>query len=223
MALIVRASALAALVRIASQGPARPQLNGVHVATDGTMTATDGHRLLRVPPESDADSMAKDFPRPAGSKPGGALPDGGVILPPALAAEAVKLAPKKHRAEVLADRVALAMRGDKVELFGTDLDTGRTLAAKPVEGAYPDTEQVIPKKAPAHRIAVDLDYLAEMLAAMKAAGVSGGQGYGVILEFHGTFAAMGMRSRTTDGRDVYGLLMPLRNAELEAAERARKR
>ena len=221
MATIVRGSVLAAVARCASDEPARPQLCGVHVAPDGTVTATDGHCLLRVSPEGDAAGQAADFPKPAG-KPVEPLGPAGVIVPGSMATEAARLAPRKGSVPALVDHVALGMRGERVEAYGTDLDTFRTLQGRPPAGNYPDTEQVIPNKEPLHRIALDLDLLANMLAAMKAAGVPGGQGYGVILEFHGTFSAMCLRSRTENFQPVLGLLMPLRNEELVAQDEARK-
>ena len=222
MGIIVRGSALAAAAKCTSEEPARPQLQGVWVGADGTIAATDGHVLLEIKPEASAKGNAEEWPKHA-SGPGEAFPAEGVVIPRTLAEGARGLAPKKHAAALLVDRVALYLRGKgaSVEAWGTDLDTARSLASRPIEGPWPDYKRVIPREdqAPVLRIAFNPKKLRQVLAAMESAGVPGGeQCVGVVMEFHGPLKACVIRGATLEGQAVLGLVMPLRHPETEPAK-----
>lgn len=201
-----------AVVAVASDELARPQLNGVHVAPDGTCTATDGHRLIRVGPVT---ADAADFP--ACGQGVVALPAGGFILPSAAAREALKSIPKgRHYHFPILQHVKLAelaaangVPGRGV-LVATDLDTTKRTEFRPLEGPYPNCDAVIPKGEPVFRIGFNLALLAEVCATLGALSADRLCREGV-LEFHGPLSPCVITvSSPENGQPVTALVMPLK-------------
>ena len=82
---LVSPAALAAAAKLASSEASRPQLQSVLVSPDGTVTATDGWRLIQVAPSEHATSEEHPSLAPDGMHaPVGA----GVIVPSKAAIEA---------------------------------------------------------------------------------------------------------------------------------------
>ena len=223
-AILVSPAALLAAAAFASTDACRPVLCGVHVAPDGTCTATDGHRLLSVPGLPDMAAMLADYPTPADDTQGDAIGEGGIIIPAPAAIAAAKAAPKKPRVPCLG-LVRLTVHGATVRLYSTNLDAASDARVTAIEGPYPNFEQVFPKGEADILAGFNADYLAGIGKACK--GLAAGPVHSMTWEFRKSTAhgpdddprgMMGAAAFTVpleNGLTARGLLMPLR---LKAAE-----
>lgn len=210
MALLVSPAALLAAAAFASKEPTRPMLNGVLVMADGSVTATDGHRLINVPGLPDMAAQLADYPAARW-----ALGDGdeikGIIVPTWAALEAAKAAPKRPRVPLFG-MVLVQRFGEWVHLRSTDLDRDSETRARLVEGPYPNWEQVMPKAEPTLSIGFDGDKLAD--AGKVAARLGSGVTRQIRWDFGTPLGAARFSVEMEDGRVARGLLMPLRLPEL---------
>ncbi len=206
---LVHPRALEAAASLASTDHVcRPNLAGVLVRPDGSVVATDGHRLIEVPPA--ADLKPEDYP--AGVVPEGQhAPTGeGVIVPAAACKAAAKEARKVNGP--LRDRlrvVAVSVNETRGQLASTDLDRTAREEFRPACGPYPNYAQVFPKGTPKVRVAFNPVLLAETLLAF--AKVQDSKSPGVVLSFYGD--ALGACLIEGDGGSARGLCMPLRLPE----------
>jgi len=126
--------AIVALNAIRSTDATRPVLNGVHLAPDGTMTATDGHCLLTW-------RNAAEFDDTDGAT-AGAL---GYVLE--ITTALLKLAKGKK-----CSALALEISGDVAKWTATTAngfrDDNTATLARVMDGPYPRYRQVIPRDVP---------------------------------------------------------------------------
>lgn len=85
-----------------------------------------------------------EFPTVAGESPSGeSLP---FLLPVPAADALVKAIPRKNRSlPILEHAVLCESEGDTVRFATTDLEVQNPVTVRPIEGDYPDTDQVIPE------------------------------------------------------------------------------
>jgi hypothetical protein len=199
--------AIVALNAIRSTEASRPILNGVHLAPDGTMTATDGRVLLtwRAAAKYDGDVLAVVSPTMADAfgmngLPNTASSDGYVLeITPAL----LKLAKLRK-----CDRLALEITDDVARWTATQsngLEVGVTLT-RVLEGPYPDYRQAIPREVP--EVAGEMPILnAEFLGRFALAAGSSGS---VTLTPTGPERCVCLTF--SHNPDAFGLIMPLRGS-----------
>jgi hypothetical protein len=198
-------------VACASSEAVRPNLNGLHVSADGTATATDGHVLLQVTVDREANDEA-EYPKLCGLTP--MTPDAqlGVIIPTAACLAAAKDAPKRHPHPLLVDNVMLARNGsvENAVLASTDLDTVKRQDFRPVEGPYPRVETVFQNGDPVLVIDFRPRVLADYFKAIAdVLGAKADDGCVVRLAFHGPLKACEVTGNR-NGVHVRGLMMPAR-------------
>ena len=188
---------------VASDDPSRPSLTGVCIRPDGTTEATDGHVLLRVTPSPAAPAEA-EFPRQAGS-PADPQVSAPFILPAAAALDIMKAIPKS-RLPIL-EHARLESLNGTVIFVTTDLDTTRHHEARPVEGPYPNTDQVIPEGEPVFSIGFDLGLLEHAVKAMRF-----GDRYQAVgrFDFYGPLRGCKITRTLPTGERALALVMPHR-------------
>ena len=211
-------------LRVASEDSLRPQLNGIHVAADGSVTATSGHALLHVSGVTDC----ADYPTP----PEYTEPDigaEGVIIPRQLAVDIGKALPKgartRARMPILCNALLESVNGS-VNLSTTDMETRRMFSAPTPAGPYPLWTQVKPPGPATLRMALDPELVRDTMAALVAMGATS-----VTLELHATEnCSVGdtgpmvsdkpivLRATTAAGESVYGLVMSMLPSCIIAAE-----
>jgi hypothetical protein len=194
---------------VASTDATRPNLNGVHIGPDGTLTATDGHRLIRCRIEAGDEA---DYPCPSPDWAPPVIPAEGIILPTADARTAAKLPPKKSRIQLLCDHVQLESCNGRIRLSATDLDTRNAIDSRPTEGPYPNVEAVLPVGDPVAVVCFNPILMAETLLAMvKCLGCGKDAAPQVRMEIHadknGAVRAIRIDAQKP-GRKVMALVMP---------------
>jgi hypothetical protein len=180
-------------------------MTGIHLKGDKAVAA-DGFYLLEATlPTVDA----ADFPNvgvPAD------LPPQGVTLPADALAATLKAIPKGKPVATMPilGHALLADAGDGgVELVATDLAATSRTRRQPIDGAFPDTDQIFPTAEPVFSIRMDAKRLATLLTAMVEAGAGDGDLPVVRLDVFGTNQAMRLNAKAGDGRLTRGLLMPV--------------
>ena len=159
---VVKPEALEAAATIASTDKYRPNLNSVLVNDAGIVTATDGHALIQVSAAMEMD--AADYP--AVTPDGMHAPSGdGVILPLSAVKEAAKAARKVKSPIPSLRSVAVCVNETHGQLISTDLDTTSRTEYRPLEGPFPNVEQVYPKAPIVFSIGFDPALLARTLEA----------------------------------------------------------
>lgn len=191
----------------ASKDEKRYALNGIHCA-DRFTEATDGRILMRVPY---VPIEASEFPQC--STPQTFTP--GVIVPTRPYVEALKNAGRNSNLPVL-NTVKLSDNGapGKVMLTAHDLDNERIIAARTVEGTYPDTDQVWPDK---DRKVQAIELSAELLKVLADYAIRHGREHGsswkyhtVRLEIVDELSPVTFAVNLPDGRKAEGVMMPCR-------------
>jgi len=140
--ILLTARALLAALECVSDDETRPILNGALLQPDGSLVATDGHRLVHIPPSGGNDS---EFPIQPGLTPY-EIPASGVIVP-AAAMKAAAAALKKVKSQylpILGYTALMQNANGQPGFVVTDLDTTNHLTFRPLEGPYPNYAQVIP-------------------------------------------------------------------------------
>jgi len=209
--MLIHKSALACHA-VCSDDAARLPLNNVHVAPDGTATATDGRVLLRVKPPVPDEA---EYPQLAPGFVPVEIPAGGFLLPASVARDALKalktLKPHYGLAR-LGQCVQVEELNGNVTLGATDLDKRARVTGRVPEEKFPDVEQIIPRGAPAFAIAFDPCMLADLLkAVIEAAGFRHGDvGDGVRFEFREPLGPATLTATGDNGAQVFALAMPMR-------------
>ncbi len=153
------ADLLARVAPAVSQDETRPHLNGIHLEPDGTMVATDGHRMQFAP-------------GPALEGTG----EEGVILP-RKGCEVLAAACKMYKRATV--RAGFAEGYFIAAWDGPDGETGM-LSLKLTDAAFPDRGQVTPTN-PAHTVRVPREAMIEVIK--RASVMSSDKTWGVKLSF----------------------------------------
>ena len=201
-------SAVVALAAFRSTEANRPILNAVHLAPDGTMTATNGHILLtwRNAAKYDGEVLAVVSPEIAAAfgmadLPNTASTEGYVLeISPAV----LKLAKMRKCA-----RLALAIDGERAT-WNAVTDTGffddfAAVLARVLEGPYPKYRQVIPRTVPdvvGTLPAINAEYLGRFALATGNLSSNG-------VTLTPTGSARPVVVTFADNPDAFGLIMPV--------------
>lgn len=196
--LIDRANDLSAFC---SSDASRYVLHGIHFRKDGT-EATNGRVLMRVPYVA---MDAADFPPVAGIADKAELKD--CIIPAKAVTEAVKNAEKGKGSLPVLGTVHVSSNCTKATLVTTDLDSERVLSPKMIDATYPNTEQVIPNAKAKAVICLSAEYLRDIADYVLK---NNAKNMGVRLEIISELDAMRFGITLDDGRQVTGVLMPMR-------------
>ncbi len=203
---------LKTLLAHASTDETRSNLCSAHLRADGTLEATDGHRLVRLgnaaenadPPEACILSREglEHLERMARASKAKVLQ----VLTPETNGNGALVAYPCHPTSVDPETLLPLPLGPKIE------------APKVKDAEFPDTEQLWPKDAPAVRVAVNAYYLKDLAeTAIRHARDAGLRGAPVLLELFGTPEELGKQvhspirfsaSNPSLG-EVRGLLMPM--------------
>lgn len=187
------------LVEMTSQGERWERQHvsrGVHVTPEFT-EVTNGHILVRLP-KPDADP--NDYPKIEGTEPDS--PD-DVILP----AEALKgwKIPKANSLPILA-YLRMTSHNGTVDLASTDLEIARVNRVQPLEGVFPNTNNVIPRdRKPAFAFSPK-----ELKLIVSWAIKHGVKSLTFHPAEHPDTEAMLITGRLEDGREATIVLMPIR-------------
>lgn len=201
--------ALAGLAKVCAEH-SRYALCGVRLSRTGPnryrAEATDGKCLARVDGEHDNPEDYPAWPELEGAPNGSAA----ATVPAAAWQAAFKAIPKaalRSRKRVLAG-VAAVLGADVVTLASTDLDTRNLSQPRLLDGRWPATDEVFPKKAPKATVKVNAVRLAELLKVAAAFGPGEVGDNAITLEVYGDGKPMVLR--TSNGAQTFsGLIMPL--------------
>ena len=132
----------------------RPALTAICFTQEGTVS-TDGFRLLFVPyPKEQKDGAIETLPLSADYHP-------QVMIPARTLTNIAKaLVGKNGEAELSVD----------AEGKPSIVTESCSVAVKPIEGAYPRYEQIIPEGEPVASVAVNVDFLIDVLRKLKRTG-----------------------------------------------------
>lgn len=196
--MLLNPKAVKAAAACVSDDPCRPALQGVHVQ-DGKLQATDGHIALTL---TETPMRPEDFPAVSGFSHD--IPP--CIIRPKDLTDALKGIPKRTLIPVL-QRLAIGRNGNPnaFELVTTDLDTVNRATVRPIEGPYPNLEQVTPKTAPVFVTGLTVAVVLKLFKALQAAGVEF-----VRLELHDPMKAMTLHGTGADMLQADAILMPCR-------------
>lgn len=196
------------IAAFASTEPSRYVINGIHITRDYA-EATDGRMLIRVPlPAVDVESF------PPTSAPTEFT--GNQILPVKPLQEALRSAKEAGRAASLpicsmiriSSSPAAGEKPGKLHLTTNDLENERTIAAKPIDGDYPNVDQVIPTADPTFSITLSADLLIEI--AKYAIAHNDREHHPVRLDFLDNTDPVRFSIQLPDSRKATGVLMPMR-------------
>ena len=197
------------VVELASTDETRPSINAVHITPDYT-EATNGHILARVPV---CKTLDEDFPVVPDYE-GGNLPDpDGVVLPADTVKAIAKRIPKGRRCSLpILCNASIRFNGSKtVKVATTDLESPLVSTVRLSQDRYPNTGQLWKSaekgfKGFIAQVSYSPNELANLAIFLNRAGVKQVEfcitGEETATEFKGT---------TEDGREIVGLLMPVRN------------
>lgn len=145
----------------------RYQCSGVNVKPDGTVEATNGHYAIRVPASK---YPGCDFPEVEGK---GAALSGPAVIPADTMKAAEKALPRKATIPILGCAF-VGNGGPNVKITTTDLETPTVRAVAPIQGRFPDLDQVTPKIGPkALHIGMSVEYLRDIAAYASKVGAKG--------------------------------------------------
>ena len=143
------------VARFASKDTYRPILNGV-LMTNTQLVATDSYRLATVDlPKTDGDFPVVD---------GREVPDAlakPIIIPSKDLTEALRNIPRQNSTAIKAlpilNHVGVVPYGDKAALIATDLETDRIVTTRPLAGAFPNYEQIMPAEDAEYAVKIGLN------------------------------------------------------------------
>ncbi len=194
----------------AARERSRFAFNGVQFGKDGT-TTTNGKVLLHVPYPELKNEEQERFPNLDGMN-ASALPPESFIVPSDDCKAVAKSIPKAVR---LLNRNPMlrhaAAEFNGVAKFGTTDGTAKAvLESKPVDGAFPKWESVMPKGDVQAVVALNpallRDLLEDLIAVMDARGV---ESNAVVLEFRGKDNPVVLKPASKLCAGVVGLIMPV--------------
>ena len=136
----------------ASREDGRGQITNVHVRTDGTVEATNGHFAIQVPP---ATIPSEDFPVVAGM--GGSF-EGSLQIPAETCKAVLKVLPKRPTLPILATAHVGAKDG-KAVITTTDLEVGIPRCVVQTDSKFPDIDRVVPKSDEGIKVCMNAAYL----------------------------------------------------------------
>lgn len=134
--------------------------NGLFVAKDRTV-ANDGRRLVEItrPTKLDGEEFnPDDFPVIPNFEP---KQDHDFIIPTMEALKVAKQIPKGKRTKAILKNAVIEQNG-RVRIASTDLGSAIITDINPIEGKYPEYQQVIPQGKLKHRVGVNPKYLMEI-------------------------------------------------------------
>ncbi len=193
----------------ASRDETRYHINGVRFEADGTLVATDGHRLYRV--ETPAEMLdPADFPDCGDVTPTEDALE-AFTLPLAAANAIVKAIPKNGTLPALRHArldVAATNANGRARLVTTDLETVAPLEARKLEGDFPNYRQVMPEGEPVATVAFNAKYLAD--AAKAVVEFTGNPRAALKLELFGELSPARITATNADGQTFTAIVMPMR-------------
>lgn len=190
----------------ASTDARRPALENVHYnAAGGFLEACNGSLLIRVPV-----TVSEEFPDVTGAN-GTPLPD--CVLPLAPFKKALGSIPAKPFMAIAGNVALTAVEGvnEKIRLTVNDGDTEQSAIVKKVDANYPNTEVAIPKEEPTFSITLSaLQLKAVVDYAHRHATEASTEG--IRFDFVTDLHAVRWSVSTNGGRNVTGLIMPVRTS-----------
>jgi hypothetical protein len=170
--------------------------------------ATNGRILARVKGTMPFDPQ--DYPDVPALE---SAPQGETVgtIPAEVWSKAFKGVPRRPVKPVLGT-VAAVLGKDQATLVSTDLENANVQSPRLVEGRWPNTDQVFPKGKPRFTINVDAKLLIDLLQVAMAFS-SQDHNNKVTMEFHDRNNPIAIRTRSDDGQEFSGLIVPLVGTE----------
>jgi hypothetical protein len=141
-------------------------------------------------------------------------------IPAEVWSKAFKGIPRRPVKPVLGT-VAAVLGKDQATLVSTDLENANVQSPRLVEGRWPNTDQVFPKGKPRFTINVDAKLLIDLLQVAMAFSPADHNNK-VTMEFHDRKDPFAIRTRSDDGQEFSGLMVPLVNTEEAQQPREQK-
>jgi hypothetical protein len=166
--------------------------------------ATNGRILARVKGAMPFDPQ--DYPDVPALQ---SAPQGGTVgtIPAEVWSKAFKGVPRRPVKPVLGT-VAAVLGKDQATLVSTDLENANVQSPRLVEGRWPNSDQVFPKGKPRFTINVDAKLLIDLLQVAMAFS-SQDHNNKVTMEFHDRNNPIAIRTKSDDGQEFSGLIVPL--------------
>src|SRR6516162_4259807 len=166
--------------------------------------ATNGRILARVKGAMPFDPQ--DYPDVPALE---SAPQGETVgtIPAEVWSKAFKGVPRRPVKPVLGT-VAAVLGKDQATLVSTDLENANVQSPRLVEGRWPNTDQVFPKGKPRFTINVDAKLLIDLLQVATAFS-SQDHNNKVTMEFHDRNQPFAIRTKSDDGQEFAGLIVPL--------------
>ena len=152
-----------------STDPARYNLNGLHFRDRENVTATDGHRAIRIHLPA---LSTKEFPDVAGA----VITDDPIkpfIMPGDTVQKIRKAIPKRSSMPILCNAAidrSVDSNGE-MQVITTDLESTEVIRFRPIDGTFPDVDAVDPDVGangdPLVRIGINAAYLKDAAAAIQ--------------------------------------------------------
>jgi len=166
--------------------------------------ATNGRILARVKGAMPFDPQ--DYPGVPALE---SAPQGETVgtIPAEVWSKAFKGVPRRPVKPVLGT-VAAVLGKDQATLVSTDLENANVQSPRLVEGRWPNTDQVFPKGKPRFTINVDAKLLIDLLQVAMAFS-SQDHNNKVTMEFHDRNQPFAIRTKSDEGQEFSGLIVPL--------------
>jgi hypothetical protein len=170
--------------------------------------ATNGRILARVKGAMPFDPQ--DYPDVPALQ---SAPQGETVgtIPAEVWSKAFKGVPKRPVKPVLGT-VAAVLGKDQATLVSTDLENANVQSPRLVEGRWPNSDQVFPKGKPRFTLNVDAKLLIDLLQVAMAFS-SQDHNHKVTMEFHDRNQPFAIRTKSDDGQEFSGLIVPLVGTE----------
>jgi DNA polymerase III sliding clamp (beta) subunit (PCNA family) len=184
-------------------------LNGVHI-TEDYLTATDGKILGRI--EQDKTLTAKDYPNVPGiDSQRSQEPLKGVIVPVDGIDVLIRAIPRAAKTMPILKTVIINTQetnaGPLFVAGATDLETTTPINIKPIEGMFPDVNQVIPTEKLTTVFCMDPGLLGKAMLAASKLGLT-------FVKFEHdsdkVLSPVKITGVTEDGQNVTMVVMPVR-------------
>lgn len=212
--MLVSKRALESIATFASAGDTRWP-NGVHLAANGDLVATDGRTLgLCTHRPLMGENAFPQIGQSTGIQP--------PLVPCTLAIEGIraliKTLPKKSKLDIgksaLLDTLQTNSNGHAA-FYVAGEETSQHVSVVKLEGQFPPYEKVLPKDAPVYRVAIDAKLLARLVKAADA--LSANQQMTIIeLElFRDSSQPLRATVTNDEGATLTALLMPLSNKVID--------
>lgn len=133
------------------------------------------------------------------------------FIVPAKALKEIKI-PKSKTLPILDNMAIGHVADDRVEFMTTDLEQGKATAMRPIEGRFPDYEQIIPTGTPAIELEVNGEFLATMAKTMAEIASSTGSIPTIKVKIYGDGKNKPIVFTADNGRQqARGLVMPVKS------------